>query len=130
MDWLRNVYLSFAESRLTPRKYSQILIFIPNGSVPPGRFVANFCNEAQLPVCSIINKHEMFPSSVQQYQKWLKRQPAGFQDEVLGKTKGALFRRGGVGVDKFVDMRSGRSFTLDELKNREGQAFMKANIKV
>ncbi len=63
------------------------------------------------------------------YQQWIKRQPAGFQDEVMGKTKGALFRRGDLAADKFVDMRTGRPFTIDELKDKESQAFMKANLE-
>ncbi len=37
------------------------------------------------------------------YQDFLSRQPATFQDEVLGKTKGKLFRKGGMSLDKFVD---------------------------
>lgn len=56
------------------------------------------------------------------YQTWLKKQPAGFQDEVLGKTKGQLFRNGGLTLDKFVD-KSGHEYNLDELKKREAEAF-------
>ena len=62
------------------------------------------------------------------YQTWLNRQTTGFQDEVLGPTRGALFRRGDLTVDKFVDMRSGRPFTLDELARAEGAAFKKAGL--
>lgn len=54
------------------------------------------------------------------YQEWLKRQPATFQDEVLGSAKGKLFRQGGVKLDKFVDIRTGRPFTLEELAKKEG----------
>ena len=55
------------------------------------------------------------------YDDWLRRQPAAFQDEVLGARKAALFREG-VKVDRFVDRR-GREFTLDELKRREREAW-------
>lgn len=48
------------------------------------------------------------------YPEFLKRQSAKFQDDVLGPTRGKLFRKG-VGVDKFVD-KSGRQFTLKELE--------------
>ncbi len=48
------------------------------------------------------------------YNEWLKGQSAEFQDDVLGKTKGQLFRDG-MSVDKFVDVKSGREFTLKEL---------------
>ncbi len=66
----------------------------------------------------------------QTYPEWLKRQPAGFQDEVLGKTKGKLFRDGGLAVDKFVDAQSGRPFTLDQLRVKNEQAFMRADLPV
>jgi len=56
------------------------------------------------------------------YQDWLKKQPAGFQDETLGKTKGKLFRKGGLSLDRFVD-KSGHEYTLDELRRREAGAF-------
>lgn len=49
------------------------------------------------------------------YNDWLKKQPADFQDEVLGKGKGKLFREGKYSVEEFVD-KSGKELTLDELK--------------
>lgn len=61
------------------------------------------------------------------YQEWLSRQSAAFQDEVLGRTKGALFRRGGLTLDQFVD-RSGNELTLEELFQTTPWAFSKANI--
>ncbi len=61
------------------------------------------------------------------YQDWLRAQPAGFQDEVLGKAKGALFRRGGLSLDKFVD-RSGAELNLDALRARHAEAFDEAGI--
>lgn len=61
-------------------------------------------------------------SAKETYQTWLKKQPARFQDEVLGKTKGRLFRQGGVTLDRFVDP-TGRSYTLAELARREADAF-------
>lgn len=61
------------------------------------------------------------------YNSWLKRQPAGFQDEVLGAERGALFRRGGLSLSKFTDD-SGKLYDLDTLKRMEPLAFEKANI--
>lgn len=61
------------------------------------------------------------------YGPWLRRQPAAFQDEVLGKTKGALFRRGGLEIDKFVD-RVGNELSLSQLAARHPSAFLEANI--
>lgn len=61
------------------------------------------------------------------YGEWLKNKPASFQDEVLGKSKGKLFRDGGLTVDRFVD-RSGRSYTLDQLRERNRAAFERAGL--
>ncbi len=61
------------------------------------------------------------------YGEWLKRQPAGFQDEVLGDAKGKLFRKGGLTMDRFVD-ESGHEYTLDELKRREAAAWEAAGL--
>jgi SPP1 gp7 family putative phage head morphogenesis protein len=52
----------------------------------------------------------------QNYDAWLRKQPAAFQDEVLGKGKADLFR-GGMSVKKFVD-KSGRELSLDQLRKR------------
>jgi len=57
----------------------------------------------------------------------LKRQPASFQDEVLGKTKAKLFREGGLNVDQFVD-RAGNELTLSQLAERKPDAFRKAGL--
>ena len=53
------------------------------------------------------------------YNSWLKRQPADFQNEVLGHERAKLFRSGEVSLDKFTDD-AGRVYTLDELRAREG----------
>jgi SPP1 gp7 family putative phage head morphogenesis protein len=61
------------------------------------------------------------------FNQWLKRQSAETQDEALGPTRGALFRRGGLSVDRFTDIR-GNQLTLKELRAREAEAFRKAGI--
>lgn len=61
------------------------------------------------------------------YQDFLGRQSAAFQDEVLGKTKGVLFRKGGLNVDQFVD-RNGTELTLDQLAATKPEAFRKAGL--
>lgn len=48
------------------------------------------------------------------YDTWLRRQPVKFQNEVLGKGKAELFRKG-TKLDSFVD-RQGRELSLKELK--------------
>lgn len=62
------------------------------------------------------------------YQTWLKRQSVAFQNEVLGLTKAKLFRDGGLTLDKFVDERLGRGYTLDQLRKRQPGAFAKAGL--
>lgn len=61
------------------------------------------------------------------YDQFLGRQSAAFQDEVLGKTKGALFRRGGLKLDKYVD-RTGNELTLAQLAKQQPGAFEAANL--
>jgi SPP1 gp7 family putative phage head morphogenesis protein len=61
------------------------------------------------------------------YGGWLRKQPAGFQDEVLGPTRAKLFRQGGLSVSKFVNF-DGKTYTLDELRALNPLAFEKANL--
>lgn len=49
------------------------------------------------------------------YEEWLRRQPKEFQDDVLGEERGAIFRKGNLTLDKFVDQR-GKTLTLDQLR--------------
>lgn len=62
------------------------------------------------------------------YQTWLKGQSVAFQEEVLGKEKAKLFRNGGLTLDKFVDLNSGREFTLKELAAKHREAFIAAGL--
>ncbi len=55
------------------------------------------------------------------YAGWLRNQGAQFQDEVLGVERAKLFRSGEVTLDRFTDD-SGRVYTLEELRAREGLA--------
>lgn len=61
------------------------------------------------------------------YGAWLKRQSASKQDDVLGATRGALFRRGGLTIDKFTNNK-GVWYSLEQLKEIEGKAFKKAGV--
>ena len=63
------------------------------------------------------------------YQDFLRRQPAKFQDEVLGSTKGKLFRRGDVELDRFVNDRTGRAYSLTEIQRREPEAWARVFSK-
>lgn len=61
------------------------------------------------------------------YGEWLKGRPADEQDDILGKAKGALFRRGGLTLDKFV-ARDGSELNLQQLRAKYAQAFEKAGV--
>lgn len=67
------------------------------------------------------------PAKMLTYNDWLKRQPSARQDEILGQTKGQLFREGGLTVDSFVD-RAGNELTLKQLSERRPSAFRKAGL--
>jgi hypothetical protein len=60
------------------------------------------------------------------YGEWLKSKPASFQDDVLGKAKGKLFRSG-MSIDRFVN-RAGEVLTLDDLRRKDAAMFAKAGI--
>ena len=61
------------------------------------------------------------------YPEFLRRQGAAFQDDVLGPTKGALFRSGGLSLDRFVDRR-GNPVRLSDLVRSERAAFVRAGL--
>lgn len=61
------------------------------------------------------------------YQQWLKKQPPGRQDDILGPTRGKLFRDGGLSLDRFVD-RTGTELTLEELRARNARSFREAGF--
>lgn len=61
------------------------------------------------------------------YQTWLGGQSKAFQDDLLGVTKGKLFRDGGLKLDRFVN-RQGDELTLHELAGREAAAFRAAGL--
>lgn len=54
------------------------------------------------------------------YEDFLKRQPTAFQDEVLGKRKAQLWRKGDLEFDQMIDSRTYRELSLDEIKKRYG----------
>lgn len=66
------------------------------------------------------------PSDVT-FDEFMRQRGASFQDDVLGKTKARLYRKGGVKLDDFVD-KSGREFTLDDLASRNASAFKRAGL--
>lgn len=62
------------------------------------------------------------------FQQWLRGQNAGFQDKFLGRTRGALFRRGKLDLNDFLDKITGKTINLDRLRVLEKKAFNLANL--
>ena len=54
------------------------------------------------------------------YGDWLKQQGASVQDDVLGKTRGAQYRAGGMNIDTFTNDK-GRLLTLKEMAERDAR---------
>lgn len=52
------------------------------------------------------------------FAQWLARQSTARQDEILGATRGALYRKGGLKLDRFYDNR-GRFLSLAQLAARQ-----------
>jgi SPP1 gp7 family putative phage head morphogenesis protein len=67
------------------------------------------------------------PFNPPSYADWLKRQPASVQDDILGPTRGRLYRSGNVSIDRFVD-RAGQVIGLDALRARDASAFAAAGL--
>lgn len=68
----------------------------------------------------------------QTYYQWLKGQSAGFQDEVLGPSRGKLFRDGGLSSDKFASLSLNKNFrprTLEQMRALEPEVFNRAGVK-
>jgi SPP1 gp7 family putative phage head morphogenesis protein len=61
------------------------------------------------------------------YGEWLARQTEEQQREILGPSRFALFKRGQLPLDRFVG-RDGEPLTLDEIRQREPEAFRRAGI--
>jgi hypothetical protein len=57
----------------------------------------------------------------------MKRQPAAFQNDVLGVTKAKLFRKGDLTLDQFIDRR-GNELTLKQLASQQADAFKNAGL--
>jgi SPP1 gp7 family putative phage head morphogenesis protein len=65
------------------------------------------------------------------YYEWLKKQPAAFQDQAIGKARGALFRSGGLTTERFSELQLDRNFkplNLEQMKALEPLAFERAGI--
>ncbi|MBX9638058.1 MAG: hypothetical protein K2Q45_10980 [Nitrosomonas sp.] len=63
------------------------------------------------------------------YNTWLKSQSQEFQLDTLGKTRAELFRKGGLDLDRFIDV-DGTQLTLKEVAQRDAAAFERAGLDI
>lgn len=75
---------------------------------------------SRLPAATRASMRGEVPAA-QSFAGWLRRQPAAFQDELMGAGKAALFRRGTVPLRRFVDIGKMRPRTLRELEAIEAR---------
>lgn len=61
------------------------------------------------------------------YSEWLKRQPDYIQDQILGKTRGELFRSGGYKVEDFYNDK-GKYLSIDQLRENDKKAFERLKL--
>lgn len=61
------------------------------------------------------------------FSDWIKRQSASRQNEVLGPTRGALLRNGGLSLEDLYSTK-GVYKTLDDLRQSDARAFAKAGL--
>ena len=140
-DLIKGVqWVSTLDARTTPICQSRDGEVYPvdSGPRPPAHFR---CRSATTPVLKSyrelgINLEEAPPgtrasmdgqvSEAETYQTWLKKKSTAFQDEVLGPTRGKLFREG-MDLDRFVDQ-SGKEYTLAQLRSKDATLFKKAGI--
>ena len=62
------------------------------------------------------------------FNQWLRGQSAEFQDKFLGRTRGALFRRGKLDLADFLDQTTSKTINLQQLRKIEPRAFSLANL--
>ena len=65
------------------------------------------------------------------YYDWLKRQPNGVQDSIVGKSRGKLLRDGGLSSERFAELQLNKKFmpiTLDKMRELDPVAFTRAGL--
>ena len=71
------------------------------------------------------------PTQAGNYYNWLRTQPASFQDEVLGVTKGRIFRNAGLTTSEFrrlVSNNFDEPLTLAEMRAKEPEVFERLSL--
>lgn len=104
---------------------------VGRGEFPPAHWN---CRSVRIPVMADDFLEGSQKSNKKDFDTWLKQQSASFQDEYFsqfpnGKQKAALFRRGGLEIQRFRD-ETGKNYSLQELRALYPVAFDKANLKM
>jgi SPP1 gp7 family putative phage head morphogenesis protein len=99
------------------------------GPYPPAHWQ---CRSLRIPVMMADYDAQTNKSKKENFDTWLRDQPADFQDEYFegikdGVEKAELFRRGGLHMEQFTDS-SGREYSLDELLIFYSDEAKKANV--
>lgn len=95
---------------------------IDSGPRPPAHINCRSVMRPQIaPIPGVV------PFKPPSYAEWLAKQTVKTQDEILGPTRGALYRSGKVKVEKFVD-NAGRTLSLAELRAKDDAAFEAAGL--
>ena len=61
------------------------------------------------------------------FSRWLRGKPASVQDDILGATRGKLFRANKIEVDRFTDNK-GAVLTLEQLRKKHAEMFANAGL--
>lgn len=61
------------------------------------------------------------------FSNWLRGKSAAVQDDILGSTRGKLFRSGNIEVDRFANNK-GKVYSIDQLRQRDAEMFAKAKL--
>ena len=118
----KEIWVSVLDHRTTPicRSLDGKIFLIGVGPHPPIHFRCRSLRLAALLGGGVFDR----PT----YQEFLARQPKVFQDQVLGPTRGKLFRQGGLDLDSFVDRRGWDNIPLSELAKQEKDSFIAAGL--
>lgn len=127
-------WVSVLDSRTSPRcrTLSGQVFKLGAGPVPPLHYR---CRSHIEPIFKRSAKLRQGVASVvtfgETYYQWLARQPVGLQNEVLGTTRGKLFREGGMTTDEFATFTVNSRYeplTLGELRRKSPTTFANAAV--
>lgn len=110
-------WVSTMDSRtsITCAALDGMIFRVGKGKLPPSHYNCRSVTAPLLPEeVKMVNGKPTKVKPEETYSSWLKRQPAKFQDDVLGKERAELFRSGKLEIRQFVDSKF-RPLSLAEL---------------